>query len=75
MEDQDAFERDFCQLKPYYMDTWLVPFFTTLQLFSVSMHCVGCHLIRVLFPVLFHLSLGCHSVKSKQISIIGFLWA
>ncbi|KAK1609373.1 hypothetical protein QYE76_033046 [Lolium multiflorum] len=21
MEDQDAFERDFCQLKPYYMDT------------------------------------------------------
>ena len=27
MEDQDAFERDFCQLKPYYMDTWLVPFF------------------------------------------------
>ncbi|PWZ54881.1 26S proteasome non-ATPase regulatory subunit 8 A [Zea mays] len=21
-EDQDAFERDFCQLKPYYMDTW-----------------------------------------------------
>jgi hypothetical protein len=23
-EDQDAFERDFCQLKPYYMDTWLV---------------------------------------------------
>ncbi|XP_073353403.1 26S proteasome non-ATPase regulatory subunit 8 homolog A [Aegilops tauschii subsp. strangulata] len=23
MEDQDAFERDFCQLKPYYMDTWL----------------------------------------------------
>jgi len=24
LEDQDAFERDFCQLKPYYMDTWLV---------------------------------------------------
>ncbi|ONM28949.1 26S proteasome non-ATPase regulatory subunit 8 homolog A [Zea mays] len=21
LEDQDAFERDFCQLKPYYMDT------------------------------------------------------
>jgi hypothetical protein len=24
LEDQDAFERDFCQLKPYYMDTWFV---------------------------------------------------
>jgi len=24
LEDQDAFLRDFCQLKPYYMDTWLV---------------------------------------------------
>jgi len=22
IEDQDAFERDFFQLKPYYTDTW-----------------------------------------------------
>uniref|UniRef100_A0A453H0I1 Uncharacterized protein n=1 Tax=Aegilops tauschii subsp. strangulata TaxID=200361 RepID=A0A453H0I1_AEGTS len=70
MEDQDAFERDFCQLKPYYMDTWLVPFFfTTLQLFSLSMHCAGCHLIRVLFPVLLHHPLGFQLAESKQISI------
>ena len=44
-------------------------FFTTLQLFSLSMHCVGCHLIRVLFPVLLHHPLGFQFVKSKQISI------
>lgn len=31
IEDQEAFERDFSQLKPYYTDTWYIfSFFLTL---------------------------------------------
>ncbi|GMQ05866.1 hypothetical protein CsSME_00050702 [Camellia sinensis var. sinensis] len=36
IEDQDAFERDFFQLKPYYTDAQIAEFHTELELLSAS---------------------------------------
>ncbi|XBI48865.1 hypothetical protein VPH35_112522 [Triticum aestivum] len=43
MEDQDAFERDFCQLKPYYMDTC-----GTIPPSSEEYPIMGANLLRLL---------------------------